>query len=175
MDYITAQAPPHPIKVNGKEYKVPRFLSAEFKAYVAAEREKAYTEALAEIPDQDSRARFRLYHQKPPVDVLYVAKELTTPEGAEHVIRTCLAKAGVPAEEIEGFVVNVDPELQRSLADELRSGNGMIATQLAASGDPGDAGNPTTGQSPTSGGSPTTTAQTSPTGSEPTPAANPTA
>lgn len=175
MDYITAQAPPHPVKINGKEHKVPRFLNNDFKAYVAEERERVYGEALGEITDQDARARFRLYHQKPPVDTLVVAKQLTTPEGAEHVIRTCFAKAAVPAEEIEGFVANVDPELIRALADELRSGNGMIAAQLAASGDPGDAGNPTTGQPPTSGGSPMTTEQTSPIGSASTPAETPTA
>lgn len=175
MNFITTHAPPVALQIDGQDYKVPRFLLPAFTEYVQEFRDANMKAALAELQDEDRRARFRLYHPNPAVDVNLVAQELTAPEGLKKVIRYCFGKAGVPAASIEGFIENVDPQLQRNLVDELRSGNGMIAEQLAASGDPGAAGNPTTGQPPTSGDSPTITEATGPMSSDSSPASNPTA
>lgn len=158
MDYSTARALPHLLSINGTAYKIPRFLNAQFIEYAAEHRKKIEDSAVAQLRDPDSRARFLMYHQPPPLDTSWVAQHVTTPEGVEVVIRSRFAKAGVPKPEIEDFIENTDPMILRALADELRSGNGMIATQLAASGDAGPVEtNPPIGQPPTSDGSPTTT------------------
>lgn len=164
MEFVTTHAPPFPIKINGKPYDVPRFLLRQVKEWAVNRQNAAKESALAVLPDADARARFLLYHQPPAVDVAYIAQLLTASEGIEHIVRDCLKRANVPAEDITGLLENADPLLIRRLADELRSGNGVIADQLASSGDPGAAGNPPTGQSHTSGDSPETTATTSPTG-----------
>jgi hypothetical protein len=150
MDFITTHAPPFAITINGKRYDVPRFLLAQFKVW-AVNRQKAIQDtAISVYQDADARARFLLYHQPPPLDLAWVAQQLTTAEGAEHVVRVCLVAAKVPPDDITGLIENSDPMLIRKLADELRSGNGMISEQLSGSGDAGTAGNPPTGQSPTS-------------------------
>ncbi len=161
FDFFTDAPPPVRVTINGTAYDLPRFLGADFSAWVAERQKATMDAALAEFGDDaDARARFRSYFRPVPIDVAELADEAKTPAGSDYVIRRCLKAANVPDDIAGAFVANVHPETKRALAWHLASADAMAQAMKRASDDPGAAGNPTTGPAPTSSALPTTTPAT---------------
>jgi hypothetical protein len=123
MDFtVTVGAPTAvSIRINGTDYKAPRFLLPAFKEYASDLARKQMDEAVAEYSDEGERARFRVFYSVVPKDVAQIAQWLRAPDGIEHVLRTCLAKGGVPPELIEALLTNADPSRLLAQSYELAS------------------------------------------------------
>lgn len=169
MDFITATAAPVPVRINGKQYAVPRFLMPQLAEWGVAKVQEQLDKALAGL-DAEQRARVMMYWQTPPVDVLTLIQELRTPAGIEHLLRTQLAKVGVPAGDIDGMLTYADPLNLRQLALTVSSSDHAAAQLAAESGEPAPGDDPaknSTGGSPRTSGGPQGIGHTSEAGSPP--------
>jgi hypothetical protein len=163
MDFITTAAPPVPVTINGVKYNVPRFLRPQMGDY-AAEQQKAHADRATAHLDADQKARFLMYFDPPPPDVLELSQRLRTAgdDGIGYVLDRQLRVAGVPDDVRAAFLANVDPQLQWKLADVVCSTRIADAKAAQQSEDPGSGADPLPAPPLTSGGSPTTTAGTLP-------------
>lgn len=168
MDFVTTHAPPVPIKVNGKPYQVPRFLLPEQEAWVALKVQEQIDKATAHL-DDDAKARFLMFFQPPPADVLALIEEQRSPAGVRYILETQLPKAGIPDADVRAMLAHGDPLLLRRLADRVGSARDA-ATQFASeSGDEGKTADPPTGPGPASAAAPVTGASTPDASPTPTP------
>lgn len=152
MDFTVAVgAPPaYPLKINGTDYKVPRFLLPAFKEWQQKRAKEQMDAAVAELSDENEKARFRLYYQAVPQDVAQLGHELRTPDGIEYGLRYCLEKGEVPPEVIEAMLTNAPAKDLLALWDNLSGVNGAVAKLKADSqGEGSDPKNPSTNPPPT--------------------------
>lgn len=135
MDFSTALAVPVAVRINGKDYNLPRFLMPDMKEWVAEDRKRILDEATAHLNDDD-KARFKTYFQPPRSNVFAVIDWARSPEGAPVVIEKQLKKAGVPNDVRAAMLANCDPQDLANLAVELTSAKQAADEAVGNSPDP---------------------------------------
>lgn len=169
MDFFTSHDGPVCIRIDGKEYALPRFLTDALIEWGERTRRQAIDDATAEMK-AEARARFLLFLQPPAIDVARQLDEAYTAAGARYVVGRQLDKAGVPADVRDKVLSCADPILLRNLSVELTTAR--RARPLA--GEDSDKADPTSGpaSAPTtpSGASASTGPAGSPSSATPTPA-----
>ncbi len=153
-----------PVTIDGKTYDLPRFGVDQFAEWAEQRREANTQRALSEagVTDKESRARFRAYFTPPVADYGEQLREVSqTSIGAAYVIRHCMKRAGVPADQIEAVLEADLPDLVElaqalTLAKPAATAvDGMVAESDEASADPlsdpngGSDGSPSTGKDST--------------------------
>lgn len=177
MDFLTTDAPPVPVTIDGTAYHVPRFLMPALKAW-AEELVQKQADFATEGMKADDKARFLYYWPKPVIDVGTLIQYTRTPEGAEYVVNAQLKLAGVSDDVRAKLLKFAPPDKIRDLSERL-SQSQQAAAQLdmppnepghglAAGGQP-DA-DPLPEAPESSGESPATGAQMTPASASPTPA-----
>jgi hypothetical protein len=170
FDFQTVHAAPVRVTIDGTAYDVPRFLLPQFKAWCAARQKASVDAAMNEIGDDaDQRARFMLYWQPAPIDVVAMLEEALSPEGVEYVVGTQLKAAGLEEAKALAVLASAGAPMLRALAKELLSATTAKANQLGSSEDPGRGGNPL----PVLQGGSADSAETTPTTASPSPEPSP--
>jgi hypothetical protein len=177
FDFGECHDEPVVIRVRGKEFKLPRMLNPGLIEWSAEIRKQINDDATAHLLREESKneeevkagreqkARFLMYWQSSPIDVVDLLKRVTTPEGIDFVVERQCRKAGMTDEEIDVLFLGADPAKLRRLADELTTSADIIKANEIA-GEAG--GSPLTGAKPASEGSRGTGGETTPSSHTPT-------
>ena len=95
---------PLTIQIDGVDYKFPRFLRKDWKAWEAEEMAKREAEVRERIGDPEQWARIKLMFPATPLTKRELRERVYTIEGTGRVFRTCAEKAGVPADVIKRLI-----------------------------------------------------------------------
>ena len=128
MDFTTATAPPIIITIDGTKYTLARFLLPQMKEWAADRVNKQTALATAHL-DKDEKARFLMYFQPAPVDILDIATHALSPDGAIDIVDRQMKAAGVPENIRNTVIATGDPMQIRGLASQLSS-SGVAAAQI---------------------------------------------
>lgn len=121
FDFTTAtSAPVTIVRINGTEYRLPRFLLPAMSDWSAERRKATSDEATAHLNDDD-KARFLQYFPAPLIDIAEAGPWAVSTEGAPVVFTRQAKLAGVPDNLIEAVIAQTDPMGMRALAKELCS------------------------------------------------------
>jgi hypothetical protein len=101
MNFQLANKGPIHVEVDGRPYDVPRFVRRDWVAWAAELDAKRSAAAVAHLPKGEARARFLTVYPVMPVDTTELTRHAFTTAGTERILRTCLGRAGVPAETID--------------------------------------------------------------------------
>lgn len=134
-----------PVIVGDKTYDLPRFGMDRFAEWAEQRREADTQRAMNEagVSDKEQRGRWRTYFSTPTIDVGRQLYEIgSTAAGVAYVIRDCMKRADVPADQIE-IVLESDPiqlgDLAQALTDAepaAKAADAMVAEEDEASDDP---------------------------------------
>jgi hypothetical protein len=140
VQFILGRPTKLPITIDGTDYIFPFFNSAAFDEHTAKYASQVMEDALAQFDatDREAKARFCLYFQVPPIDVLNATADLMTAKGCDIVIRWCAEHASptVPADVLTQFLEEVPVPLKRQIAGKLLGADGFNEGMKTASAEP---------------------------------------